>query len=61
MKVEMIKGVEGYSIYFNDVRILGPKPWGGGTIVKRWTLSVEHAERLRDLLDEFIKSTGGTQ
>ena len=33
-------GVEGNSVYLNDTRIAGPKPWGGGTIVKEWANAV---------------------
>lgn len=32
----LVAGVAGDSIYLNDHRIAGPKPWGGGKIVQRW-------------------------
>jgi len=31
--VTVISGVEGYSIYINNYRIAGNKPWGGGKVV----------------------------
>ena len=36
VRIDIIKGVEGLAIYINDYRICGPKPWGGGEIVKTW-------------------------
>lgn len=33
------QGVEGNSIYLNDYRIAGPKPWGGGKVLKKWTVT----------------------
>lgn len=34
--IYVVSGVEGPSVYLNDRRIAGPKPWGGGKIVYRW-------------------------
>ena len=31
-----VKGVEGDSIYINDFRVAGPKPWGGGQYINQW-------------------------
>ena len=31
--VTVISGVEGYSVYINNYRIAGNKPWGGGKVV----------------------------
>lgn len=36
VKIEIVSGVGGYSVYINDTRVAGPKPWGGGTCVKSW-------------------------
>ena len=38
--IEIIQGVEGFCIGLNNYRIAGPKPWGGGTVVKRWDVSL---------------------
>lgn len=35
-----VAGVEGNSIYLNDFRIAGPKPWGGGKILKEWKVDL---------------------
>ena len=35
-KLTLCDGAEGQSIYLDDHRIAGPKPWGGGTVVKTW-------------------------
>lgn len=39
-----VAGVEGPSIYVNDYRVAGPKPWGGGHVVHEWKTT------LRDVL-----------
>lgn len=36
MIIELVSGVEGECIVVNGTRIAGPKPWGGGKIVKTW-------------------------
>ena len=38
MKIELISGVEGECITVNDTRIAGPKPWGGGKVLKTWNV-----------------------
>jgi len=45
-----VQGVEGNSIYLNDTRIAGPKPWGGGTVLKRW--KVEEDQILEAMIFE---------
>ena len=41
IKVEVIKGVEGHSLYVNDYRVLGAKPWGGGELVVGWNTEIK--------------------
>ncbi len=41
--IKYVSGVEGNSIYLNDTRIAGPKPWGGGHIL--W----EKKTKIRDI------------
>lgn len=36
VKILLMRGVEGKSLYIDDFRIAGPKPWGGGTVEKEW-------------------------
>ncbi len=38
MKLEIVEGPEGQAVYLDDYRIAGPKPWGGGRLVKSWTV-----------------------
>jgi len=35
-KIEIVQGVEGQCLVVNDYRVAGPKPWGGGTVIKTW-------------------------
>lgn len=36
VKIEVIEGVEGWCLAINDRRVCGPKPWGGGKVIKKW-------------------------
>ena len=36
VEVVMVSGVEGPSVYINDRRVCGNKPWGGGRVHSRW-------------------------
>ena len=40
-KVVFVRGVEGPSIYINDYRICGNKPWGGGDVIHTWTATAK--------------------
>lgn len=44
-KITYVQGVEGSSIYLNDYRIAGPKPWGGGKIIKEWDIELTDVYR----------------
>lgn len=44
MTLMIVNGVEGTAVYLNDFRIAGPKPWGGGTVVKQWDITPEDLE-----------------
>lgn len=43
--IEIVQGVEGKSIYINDTRIDGNKPWGGGKKIATFCVSAQ------DLID----------
>lgn len=47
VSVIFMDGVEGPSLYVNNFRVLGPKPWGGAPIVKEWI--VERSVLIQDL------------
>lgn len=40
--IQEIRGCEGNCITINDTRIAGPKPWGGGYVIKKWDARVDH-------------------
>lgn len=44
-EVLLMSGVEGPSIYINEYRVCGPKPWGGGRVEKTWWLTVDDLKR----------------
>ena len=47
--IDEIKGCEGNCITMNDYRVAGPKPWGGGIVVKNWVANIDDVIRaLRD-------------
>lgn len=39
--IDEIRGCEGNCITINDYRVSGPKPWGGGVVVKNWIANVD--------------------
>lgn len=41
VKITLVKGVYGFSVYINDHRVAGGKPWGGGQVIKEWILLKE--------------------
>ncbi len=45
--VEVVDGVEGPCLVINELRVAGPKPWGGGTVVQSWRVS-------RDQINEAL-------
>lgn len=44
VKIELVQGVEGKSIYINSYRICGSKPWGGGKVIGSWESNIEDVE-----------------
>jgi hypothetical protein len=45
IEIEVISGVEGPCISIDCFRVAGPKPWGGGKVIHKWTATIE------DILD----------
>jgi len=45
IEIAIIKGVEGYCISLNNYRICGPKPWGGGQVIKSWYLDLSEIKK----------------
>ncbi len=53
--IKLVEGVEGNSIYLNDYRIAGPKPWGGGRVLHSWEVTaadIRNALKLPRQTDE---------
>lgn len=50
IEVQVLSGVEGPSLYVNNYRIAGPKPWGGGKVLYKWCIS------LTDLKDDLRRA-----
>lgn len=42
--IKCVSGVEGKSLYLNDTRIAGPKPWGGGHILWEMKTTIRDIE-----------------
>lgn len=41
IEIVVLSGVEGPSIYIDNYRVAGPKPWGGGEITHEWKADKE--------------------
>lgn len=51
VKVEVVDGVEGKSLYINDHRVCGPKPWGGGEAIEHFDVDKEKLEQALKVKD----------
>ncbi len=45
IEIMVVKGVEGPSLYINNYRVAGPKPWGGGPAIMTWKIENERLEK----------------
>lgn len=50
LKIEVVRGCEGNSLYINDRRVAGNKPWGGGTVISNFNVPVK---KLQEALEEW--------
>lgn len=41
VNVEVVIGADGPSLYVDDYRVLGNKPWGGGRMIHAWKVDKE--------------------
>jgi hypothetical protein len=62
VKIELVNGCEGKSIYVDDYRVVGSKPWGGGRTEKDWIIdkkkflkSLNRALGLKKIMIEIIE------
>lgn len=50
VEIKVVAGVEGPSLYVNDFRVAGPKPWGGGKVLYTFTAdATELAEAIANV------------
>ena len=49
--IMVVAGVEGPSLYVNNFRIVGNKPWGGGKTIYQWEVPLEK-------LLQYLKEAG---
>lgn len=47
--INIVSGCEGEALYINDYRVSGPKPWGGGRVVKCFETTKNDILRSLDL------------
>ncbi len=48
LKLDLVDGVAGVSVYLSDYRIAGPKPWGGGKVTRTWRVRRKDIEAALD-------------
>ncbi len=59
-KVEVITGPEGQCLSINDIRVAGPKPWGGGVVSMTWNIDDKYIkEALNITMHQDCFFTGG--
>ena len=46
IELVLSNGPAGKCVYLNDFRIAGPKPWGGGTTIAEWKVSIKDLEAI---------------
>ena len=51
VKIDYVEGCEGNSIYINQYRVVGNKPWGGGNILFSKETSIKKILTAIDCLD----------
>ena len=49
LNIVVLKGVEGPSVYINDYRVAGNKPWGGGQFWHGW-----HDAKVSDIYEPLL-------
>lgn len=52
----MNENVEGRSVYLNDFRIAGNKPWGGGRVENTFRVKIDDLARALHIDDEKLES-----
>lgn len=42
IEITVVDGVAGPSLYIDDYRVAGPKPWGGGSQTITWKVKMKY-------------------
>ena len=51
VNIDIVSGVEGLSIYIDDTRICGNKPWGGGKVIRTFkNVDLSEVTKIQDLI-----------
>ncbi len=51
IKLTLVTGVSGRSVYLDDERVWGEKPWGGGSITGEWQLPVSEIKAILERVE----------
>ena len=61
VQIDYVSGPTGPSLYINDYRVAGPKPWGGGKVLKSWKTdskdildSLKVSQTIRELKTQLV-------
>ncbi len=50
--IRFVQGVEGPHVSIGDIRVCGPKAWGGGSVIHGWEVSLKDlVNALNNVLD----------
>ena len=52
--VEQVRGCEGDCLVMDENRVAGPKPWGGGRVVKKWLLDRRQVQEIVKICKRFL-------
>lgn len=52
--VEQVHGCEGDCLVMDENRVAGPKPWGGGRVVKKWLLDRRQVQEIVKIFKRFL-------
>ena len=59
MKFEVVRGVAGPCLVIDELRLAGPKPWGGGTAILSFNVDDSRIPRIAELekrIDHLVKA-----
>lgn len=60
VSVLVVSGVEGPSIYINDYRVAGSKPWGGSRTLVEFNVPIEKIREQLDKAEQIAEQSNGS-